>query len=295
MRYLVTVILSVLVIAAAFYFAKPLPNTQFDESFMPKASYVRYIAAGNNSSVAGLFWIKALTNLGESYLTGTEFAYLGHIADLCTDLDSLFYTPYYVVGGISAMDSPDTSDFKVFRRGIRIFPEDWRLALYYALRLANGPHPDKKAAADVMRPYFDSPDSTIPPHIRTIYRTFELDTMQTEMAIMTIVEDVMQPRYKPFLESFSNKMFNLLGYRVLENADEKKRVKDTIKDIIEKVADGKLHPQYAYGLFVSMKYKPPVEPAADSTAVPADTTAAAVDSLASATDSVAVADTTKKD
>lgn len=295
MRYLVTVILSVLVIAAAFYFAKPLPNTQFDESFMPKASYVRYIAAGNNSSVAGLFWIKALTNLGESYLTGTEFAYLGHIADLCTDLDSLFYTPYYVVGGISAMDSPDTSDFKVFRRGIRIFPEDWRLALYYALRLANGPHPDKKAAADVMRPYFDSPDSTIPPHIRTIYRTFELDTMQTEVAIMTIVEDVMQPRYKPFLESFSSKMFNLLGYRALENADERKRVKDTIKDIIGKVADGKLHPQYAYGLFVSMKYEPPVEPAADSIAAPADTTAAAVDSLASATDSVAVADTTKKD
>lgn len=295
MRYLVTVILSVLVIAAAFYFAKPLPNTQFDESFMPKASYVRYIAAGNNSAVAGLFWIKALTSLGESYLTGTEFAYLGHIADLCTDLDSLFYTPYYVVGGISAMDSPDTSDFKVFRRGIRIFPDDWRLALYFALRLANGPHPDKKAAADVMRPYFDSPDSTIPPHIRTIYRTFELDTMQTEMAIMTIVEDVMQPRYKPFLESFSNKMFNLLGYRSLENAEEKKRVKDTIKDIIAKVADGKLHPQYAYGLFVSMKYEPPVEPAADSIAAPADTTAAAVDSLASATDSVAVADTTKKD
>ena len=211
MRYLVTLILSILVIVAAFHFARPLPNTHFDESFLPKANYVRYIAAGNNSSVAGLFWIKALTNLGESYLTGTEFAYLGHLADLCTDLDSLFYTPYHVVGGISVVDSPDTSDFKVFRRGHRVYPEDWRLALYFALRLAKGPYPDKKAAADVMRPYFDSPDTTIPAHIRTIYRSFELDTMQTEVAIMTIVEDVMQPRYKPFLESFSSKMFNLLG------------------------------------------------------------------------------------
>ena len=295
MRYLVTLILSILVIVVAFHFARPLPNAHFDESFLPKANYVRYIAAGNNSSVAGLFWIKALTSLGESYLTGTEFAYLGHLADLCTDLDSLFYTPYHVVGGISVVDSPDTSDFKVFRRGHRVYPEDWRLALYFALRLAKGPYPDKKAAADVMRPYFDSPDTTIPVHIRTIYRSFELDTMQTEVAVMTIVEDVMQPRYKPFLESFSSKMFNLLGYRALENADERKRVKDTIKDIIGKVADGKLHPQYAYGLFVSMKYEPPVEPAADSTAASADSTAAAVDSLASATDSVAVADTTKKD
>lgn len=267
MRYLVTLILSVLVIAVAFYFAKPLPNTQFDESFMPKANYVRYIAAGNNSTVAGLFWIKALTNLGESYFTGTEFAYLGHIADLCTELDSLFYTPYYVVGGISAMDSPDTSDFKVFRRGIRIFPEDWRLALYYALRLANGPHPDKKAAADVMRPYFDSPDTTIPPHVRTIYRTFELDTMQMEMAVASIIEDAMQPRYKAFIESLSNKMFRILGLRALPSKEEMDRVKEIIKDIIQKVADGNLHPQQAFGLCMSMKYKPPVEPpAADSTA-----------------------------
>ena len=267
MRYLVTLILSVLVIAVAFYFAKPLPNTQFDESFMPKANYVRYIAAGNNSTVAGLFWIKALTNLGESYFTGTEFAYLGHIADLCTELDSLFYTPYYVVGGISAMDSPDTSDFKVFRRGIRIFPEDWRLALYYALRLANGPYPNKKAAADVMRPYFDSPDTTIPPHVRTIYRTFELDTMQMEMAVASIIEDAMQPRYKAFIESLSNKMFRILGLRALPSKEEMDRVKEIIKDIIQKVADGNLHPQQAFGLCMSMKYKPPVEPpAADSTA-----------------------------
>ena len=289
MRYLVTLILSILAIVVAFHYARPLPNTQFDESFIPKANYIRYVAAGNNSSVAGLFWIKALTNLGESYLTGTEFAYLGHIADLCTDLDSLFYTPYYVVGGISAMDAPDTSDFKVFRRGIRIFPDDWRLALYYALRLANGPHPNKKAAADVMRPYFDSPDTTIPPHIRTIYRTFELDTMQTEMAVATIIEDAMQPRYKAFLESLSNKMFRMLGLRALPTMEEKDRVKEIIKDIIQKVADGKLHPQQAFGLCMSMKYVPPVEsPAADSTA-------ATVDSLASKVDSVAVADTTKKD
>lgn len=282
MRYLVTLILSVLVIVVAFHFAKPLPNIQFDESFMPKANYVRYIAAGNNSSVAGLFWIKALTNLGESYLSGTEYAYLGHLADLCTDLDSLFYTPYYVVGGISAVDSPDTSDFKVFRRGHRVYPEDWRLALYFALRLAKGPYPDKKAAADVMRPYFDSPDPTIPVHIRTIYRSFELDTMQTEVAITTIIEDVMQPRYKPFLESFSSKMFNLLGYRAMQNEEERMRVKETIKDIIAKVADGKLHPQYAYGLFVSMKYEPPVEPpAADSTVADSANVAAVADSTVS--------------
>nr|MCR4805355.1 transglutaminase-like domain-containing protein [Clostridia bacterium] len=152
--------------------------------------------------------------------------------------------------------------------------------------------PDKKAAADVMRPFFDSPDTTIPPHIRTIYRTFELDTMQTEMAVATIIEDAMQPRYKAFLESLSNKMFRMLGLRALPTMEEKDRVKEIIKDIIQKVADGNLHPQQAFGLCMSMKYKPPVEPpAADSAATDSDNVAAVADSAKAVTS----ADSTVRD
>lgn len=275
-----------MVIVAAFHFAKPLPDTHFDESFIPKANSVRYVAVGNNSTVAGLFWIKALTNLGESYLTGTEFAYLGHIANLCTELDSLFYTPYYVVGGISAMDAPDTSDFAVFRRANRVFPEDWRIALYFALRLANGPYPDKKAAADVMRPYFDSPDTTIPSHIRTIYRTFELDTMQTEMAVSTILEDVLQPRYKAFRESFSNKMYRVLGYHDAKDSVVKRNALQSIKNIIEAVSDGKMHPRQAFVMLMNMKFVEPRRKEDDSAAV---TDSSVVDS-AKVADTLAVTD-----
>ena len=89
MRFLIPLVLAVAVIAAAFHFAKPLPGTNFDESFLPKASSVKYIAAGNDATVAGLFWIKGLTELGESYLTGKEYAYLSHVANLSTELDSL--------------------------------------------------------------------------------------------------------------------------------------------------------------------------------------------------------------
>ena len=42
MRFLVAVILSIAVIAVAFNLAKPLPGTNFDESFLPKASSVKY-------------------------------------------------------------------------------------------------------------------------------------------------------------------------------------------------------------------------------------------------------------
>ena len=254
MRFLVPIILAVAVIALAFNFAKPLPSTNFDESFLPKASSVRYVAAGHDASVAGLFWIKGLTELGESYLTGKEYAYLGHVADLSTSLDSLFYTPYYFVGGVTPMDAPDTSDLAVLRRAVRVYPEQWRLALYYAMRLARGPYPNRTEAANVMRPYFDSPDTTIPEHIRLIYRTFELDSMQTETAIESILNDVMQPRFKKFRKSFHNKTFRALGYGGLgskEGADS--TVFKAIEETIDAFADGKVHPRYAFAHLLSLK------------------------------------------
>ena len=273
MRFLVVILFAIAVIAAAFHFAKPLPGTNFDESFLPKASTVHYVAAGHDASVAGLFWIKGLTELGESYLTGKEYAYLGHVAELSTSLDSLFYTPYYFVGGVTPIDAPDTSDFSVLRRASRVYPDKWRLSLYYALRLARGPYPNRTEAANVMRKYFDSPDTTIPDHIRTIYRSFELDSMQTETALETILNDVMQPRFKKFRKSFYVKILKLLGYTVAADYDH-----DTnylkVKSLVDGMAEGKIHPAMVYRELLSMKKVEELK--ADTTAAadaPADSSA----------------------
>lgn len=261
-RYIVVLAVAVAIAAVAFKYAKPLPGTNFDESFLPKASSVRYIAAGNDAAVAGLFWIKGLTELGESYLSGKEYGYLGHVANLSTELDSLFFTPYFFVGGVSAIDAQDTSDFVVLRRANRVYPEQWRLALYYALRLAKGPYPDKKAAADVMRPYFDSPDTTIPDHIRTIYRSFELDTMQTEVALEALLNDVMQPRFKKFRTGFYTKVLRLLGYRGLIADYEKDENYQKVKALVDGMVDGKIHPAIVFNQLLAMKKEeePKVEP-----------------------------------
>ncbi|SHL13480.1 hypothetical protein SAMN05720487_10887 [Fibrobacter sp. UWT2] len=286
MRFLAAIIVAIAVIAAAFHFAKPLPGTNFDESFLPKASTVHYVAAGHDASVAGLFWIKGLTELGESYLTGKEYAYLGHVAELSTSLDSLFYTPYYFVGGVTPVDAPDTSDFSVLRRASRVYPENWRLSLYYALRLARGPYPNRTEAANVMRKYFDSPDTTIPDHIRTIYRSFELDSMQTEMALETILNDVMQPRFKKFRRSFYTKITKLLGYNFFGEDLEKNETFLKIKTLVDGMADGKIHPAVVYRELLAMKKIRDDELAAEAKAKEA-----AADSTA-ATDSTAVIDTT---
>jgi hypothetical protein len=301
MRFLAALIVAIAIIALAFHYAKPLPGTNFDESFLPKASSVRYVAAGHDASVAGLFWIKGLTELGESYLTGKEYAYLGHVAELSTSLDSLFYTPYYFVGGVTPVDAPDTSDFSVLRRASRVYPENWRLSLYFALRLARGPYPNKTEAANVMRKYFDSPDTTIPDHIRTIYRSFELDSMQTETALETVLNDVMQPRFKKFRASFYVKILKLLGYKSLIKDFDNDQVYQKVKYLVDNMADGKIHPSIVYRELLTMKK--PEEPAtADSTAAPADLTSSAdttaavpVDTTISKVANAAnVADTLKK-
>ena len=283
MRYLFCLIFAIAVIAAAFHFAKPLPGTNFDESFLPKASTVHYVAAGHDASVAGLFWIKGLTELGESYLTGKEYAYLGHVAELSTSLDSLFYTPYYFVGGVTPVDAPDTSDFSVLRRASRVYPENWRLSLYYALRLARGPYPNKTEAANVMRKYFDSPDTTIPDHIRTIYRSFELDSMQTEMALETILNDVMQPRFKKFRKSFYTKISKLLGLRLFGEDLEKHQDFQKIKTLVDGMADGKIHPAIVYRELLAMKKLQDEKLAEEAKAKEAETdSTAAIDTTAAA-------------
>ena len=272
MRFLAAIIVSIAVIALAFHYAKPLPGTNFDESFLPKASSVRYVAAGHDASVAGLFWIKGLTELGESYLTGKEYAYLGHVAELSTSLDSLFYTPYYFVGGVTPVDAPDTSDFSVLRRASRVYPENWRLSLYFALRLARGPFPNRTEAANVMRKYFDSPDTTIPDHIRTIYRSFELDSMQTETALETVLNDVLQPRFKKFRTSFYTKILKLLGYKGLIADYDKDENYQKVKFLVDNMLDGKIAPVVVYNQLLAMKK---VEaPVATADSAVADTTAA---------------------
>lgn len=275
-RIIAVIVVAVALVAVAFRMAKPLPSTNFDESFLPKASSVRYVAAGHDASVAGLFWIKGLTELGESFLTGKEYAYLGHVANLCTELDSLFNTPYYFVGGITPVDAQDTSDFVVLRRASKVYPENWRYSLYYAMRLARGPHPNKTEAANVMRRYFDSPDTTIPPHIRTIYRSFELDTMQTEMALESVLNDMMQPRFKKFREGFYSKVLRLLGYKGMVGDPEKNETYQRVKFLMNAMVEGKMHPGLVYRELLAMKKVEEPEVKTDSVEPPSDSVAVAL-------------------
>lgn len=291
MRFLACLVFAIALIALAFHFAKPLPGVNFDESFLPKASSVKYIAAGENETAAGLFWIKGLTELGESYLTGKEYAYLGHVANLATELDSLFYTPYSFVSSVVPNESQDTSDLQVLRRALVAYPDDWRLAVCAALRFSRGPTQDNRAAAAAVKRFFASPDTTIPEHIRLLYRSFELKGEQTETALEMILNDVIQPQFKKFRKSFYIKTYRTLGYQNMVTTHADSVIYNDVGNTIELLADRKIHPQQA---FVHLMQLRKVEDVADSASsdtteslesAKADSTAASVDSAVSASPS----------
>ena len=104
-----------------------------------------------------------------------------------------------------------------------------------------------------MRKYFDSPDTTIPDHIRTIYRSFEIDEMQTETALETVLNDVMQPRFKKFRASFYSKILRLIGYKGLINDVERDEHYQKVKTLVDGMADGKIHPAIVYRELLAMK------------------------------------------
>ncbi len=248
MRHVVFILLSVAIIAFAFHFAKPLPNLPQKEEFLPKANYAKAIAVGHNVTAAGLFWISGIIDLGDSYLSGQSYSWLSHVGNLSTELDSLFYTPYSVVGSVTNTDAEDTTDFTVMRRAIRVYPDDWRLAIYFALRLANGPTHNYAEAAEVMRRFSTNPDTTIPPHIKTIYRNFELNAMQTEMAVEVLVNDAMNPQNKGLLGSLYPKTMRVL-HRTWKDSVEV----NEIKSILEKLTEHAIDPGYAYRKLLSLK------------------------------------------
>ena len=131
--------------------------------------------------------------------------------------------------------------------------------------------------------------------------------MQTETALETVLNDVMQPRFKKFRASFYSKILRLIGYKGLINNVEKDEHYQKVKTLVDGMADGRIHPAIVFRELLAMKKirdeelaEIKAKEAADSTAVVdstvvTDTTVAADSTIANSTatiDTTAVVDTT---
>jgi len=240
-----------LAIAVAFFLvflgfskAPALPEIKEASAFVPRTEAAKWMSLGHNSTAASLFWISGIIAYSETMFDGKIFGWLSHVADASTKLDSLFKTPYTFISAITANDEPDTTDYTLMRRGIKTFPDDWRLAVSAAFRFANGPGKNFAYAAEVMKPF--EKDTTAPEHIRTIGRTFELRAMPVNIAIAQIIDDRLDPNYKNFQRGLAIK-----AARVLGNAEI-----DKIESILNNMAQQKIEPQEAFAALMKMNATP---------------------------------------
>jgi hypothetical protein len=96
--------------------------------------------------------------------------------------------------------------------------------------------------------------------------------MQTETALETVLNDVMQPRFKKFRASFYTKILKLLGYKGLIADYDKDENYQKVKFLVDGMYDGKIPPVVVYNQLLAMKKVE--KPVVDTTT--ADTTAAVV-------------------
>jgi len=236
---------------ACFGFAKSpnLPEVKEASAFVPRTEAVKWMSIGYNSAAASLFWISGIIAYSETMFDGKTFKWLSHLADASTRLDSLFKTPYTFVSAIMANSEPDTADYVLLRRGIKAFPDDWRLAVSSAFRFADGPGKNYAYAAKIMKPFEN--DTTAPEHIRGIARTFELKAMPLNIAITQIMDDYLNPDYKTFQRGLAVK-----AARVLNNGAEI----DKIESILNALAKQKISPQNAFDTLMGMNVILPNNP-----------------------------------
>jgi hypothetical protein len=226
-----------------------LPEIKEANAFVPRTEVAKWMSMGYNSAAASLFWIGGIIAYSETMFDGKTFKWLSHLADASTRLDSLFKTPYIFVSAITASSEPDTTDYVLLHRGIKAFPDDWRLAVSSAFRFADGPGKNYAYAAEIMKPFEN--DTTAPEHIRRIARTFELKAMPLDIAITQIMDDFLNPDYKTFQRGLAIK-----AARVLNNGAKI----DKIESILNALAKQKISPQNAFAALMSLNVNPPNNP-----------------------------------
>ena len=221
-----------------------LPEIKEAGAFVPRAETVKWMSLGYNSAAASLFWISGIIAYSETMFDGKTFKWLSHLADASTRLDSLFKTPYTFVAAITANNEPDTTDYVLLRRGVKTYPDDWRLAVSAAFRFANGPGNDYAYATEIMKPFEN--DTTVPQHIRGIARTFELRSMPLDVAIAQIIDDFLDPDYKAFQRGLAIKAARVLNSGKI----------DEIESILSEMAKQKIEPQTAFIQLMGMNVIP---------------------------------------
>jgi hypothetical protein len=158
---------------------------QKDFNYLPNTEFVSIISMGHKTTLAGLLWIDAVVYFGGNLIEGKESVWMLHLIDLITTLDPKFKSGYEFVGTVID-NAKDSLDIKLLQRGVDIFPDDWRLSLYYSLRIIEKDS-NYIQASEVMKRFEERGD--VPEYVKHINRFFLAESNPLPIALTIYLSD----------------------------------------------------------------------------------------------------------
>ncbi len=115
--------------------------TSFESYYLPSARVLHYLSLGHDAAMADLIWAKSLVYFGEEFTGMKRQTWLRQYLDTITDLDPYFRDAYLwagtamMYGGQHIDEKAVRNAIHFYRKGLRVFPEDWQLAWYLGFTL----------------------------------------------------------------------------------------------------------------------------------------------------------------
>lgn len=174
LTWLGLLLLAALVAASMFLIrkadsAKPADWNESRLTYVPSGKMLKPMAMDLDEAVGDMLWIQAMMYFADAYLNGKSYAWMGHMLDVVTQLNPRLYHAYEFAGvGLTREKSQLPKSLRLLDRGMKEFPDEWRLNLYAALaQLAHDS--DYTRAAEFLKPV--TLDSAVPDYIRTLCAT----------------------------------------------------------------------------------------------------------------------------
>lgn len=183
-------------------------RAQQEFSYLPSTEQVRLLSLGHTETVASLMWVRGLIYFGSSLMNGNNSVWMEHLIDLITTADPKFKQAYHFAATAIQAKNLTKVGLKIQARGVQEFPNDWQLALYYAMNKIDKDG-DYEAASKIMAPFKEAKD--VPEHITRISETFKRKALPIEQALHMYLGEVIKQDNKDFRENLENKIIYFLA------------------------------------------------------------------------------------
>ncbi len=192
-------------------------------TYLPSGKLLKPAALGFDEAMADGLWIEGMIYFADAYLEGKKYEWMGHILDIVTTLNPQFKHAYEFAGVILTKEKANIpKTLPMLEKGIKQFPDEWRLNIYAALAQLKWDSNYVKAAEYVKGL---SKRDDIPSYTKTIYATFLNRGGEKQISLAFLIGNYVRSENEINKEIFYQKILNIFPLGDKLSAGEKKKVR----------------------------------------------------------------------